>query len=197
MIEPQVKKASFFIDGQNLFHAARQTFGYTHPNYDVKKLAEKVCELKQWKLSEVHFYTGIPSPQRSRRWHLFWNEKLAMMGRHGIKTFSRSLSYSNGEGREKGIDIRIALDVVRATLRNLCDAAVIFSQDQDLSEVATEVRYIAKMENRWIKIASAFPVSQTSKNKRGINNTDWIKIDRDIYDQCIDKRDYGPKTGAE
>ena len=28
-----------FFDGQNLFHAAREAFGYTWPNYDVAKLA--------------------------------------------------------------------------------------------------------------------------------------------------------------
>lgn len=33
--EPIVKRAVTFIDGQNLFHAAREAFGYIYPNYDV------------------------------------------------------------------------------------------------------------------------------------------------------------------
>ncbi len=32
--EPPVKRAIAFVDGQNLFHAARKAFGYTYPNYD-------------------------------------------------------------------------------------------------------------------------------------------------------------------
>jgi len=32
-----------FIDGQNLFHATREAFGYTHPNYDVQALAQRLC----------------------------------------------------------------------------------------------------------------------------------------------------------
>lgn len=27
----------------------------------------------------------------------------------------------------------------------------------------------------------------------GINKTDWVKIDRATYDQCLDPRDYRPK----
>ncbi|MFA5975992.1 MAG: NYN domain-containing protein [Elusimicrobiota bacterium] len=122
------------------------------------------------------------------------------MGRQGIHVFSRKLRYRNqtvkipnGQkftflvGQEKGIDIRIALDVVRAVHRNECDVALLFSQDQDLSEVADEVRLIAHEQRRWIKIASAFPFSPTVHNKRGINKTDWIPIDRTAYDACLDK----------
>src|SRR5439155_21614536 len=75
--------------------------------------------------------------------------------------------------------------------------ALIFSQDQDLSEVADEIRLIADIQKRWIKVASAFPVSPVPHNKRGINGTDWIRIDRATYDACIDTRDYRPKTKAK
>ena len=94
---------------------------------------------------------------------------------------------------EKGIDVRIAIDVIRLAHRNAFDVAILFSQDQDLSELCAEIRVIAKEQNRWIKIASAFPVSPTTKNKRGIPNSDWTAIDRATYDACLDARDYRPK----
>ncbi len=125
------------------------------------------------------------------------------MGRHGVHVFSRSLRYRNRRvrlpdstqhtftsGEEKGIDVRIAIDVIRLAHSREYDVAVIFSQDQDLSEVADEVRVIAKEQNRWIKVASAFPVSPVVTRARGINKTDWIRIDRTTYDTCIDSRDY-------
>jgi len=37
--EPQTKRAIAFVDGQNLFYAAKEAFGYSHPNYDVLALA--------------------------------------------------------------------------------------------------------------------------------------------------------------
>ncbi len=33
---------------------------------------------------------------------------------------------------EKGIDVRIALDIVRTVLEGSCDVILLFSQDQDL-----------------------------------------------------------------
>ena len=44
---------------------------------------------------------------------------------------------------EKGIDVRLALDVVPMARENLYDVALIFSQDQDLSEAADEVKAIS------------------------------------------------------
>ena len=93
-------------------------------------------------------------------------------------------------GQEKGIDVRLALDVVAAAYQDEADVLLVFSQDQDLSEVAVEIRQIARQQNRWIKMASAFPVSAASMNRRGINGTDWITIDRALYDSCLDRRDY-------
>jgi len=93
-------------------------------------------------------------------------------------------------GEEKGVDVRLALDAVRMAHRREYDVALILSQDQDLSEVAEEIRSIAREQARWIKIASAYPTSPSSPNRRGIDKTDWIRIDRTTYDACLDRRDY-------
>ncbi len=201
--EPFVKNAIAFIDGQNLLYVVKNTFGYSYPNYDVQLLAEEICQEQGWALKQVKFYTGVPDGNDDQFWSDFWTRKLATMGQKGISIYSRKLRYRNqtvslpnGQahtflvGQEKGIDVRIALDIIRATHQKACDVCLVFSQDQDLSEVADEVRIIAKEQGRWLKIASAFPFSPTSKNTRGINNTDWIKIDRKIYDACIDSNDY-------
>ncbi|OGS00675.1 MAG: hypothetical protein A2V88_07270 [Elusimicrobia bacterium RBG_16_66_12] len=127
--EPAAKRVVAFVDGQNLFYAAKKAFGSQHPDYDVRKLSEWVCRSRGWSLSSVRFYTGVP--------------------------------------------------------------------DQDFSEVADEVRLIAAEQGRWIKIASAFPSSPASRDSRGINKTDWIKIDRGTYEACSDPRDYGLSARPE
>ena len=209
LAEPAVKRAVVFVDGQNLYHAARQAFGYTYPNYDVHALAATLCQSHAWTLAQVRFYTGVPDPADDARWHAFWVAKLAQMGRQGVHVFSRPLRYRNKRfllpdgsehtylsGEEKGIDVRVALDIIRLAHRGLFDVALILSQDQDLSEVAAEMREIAREPSRWIKVASAFPWSPTSRNARGINKTDWIRIDRASYDECLDRRDYRAKLST-
>jgi len=205
-VEPPVKRVVAFVDGQNLFHAAREAFGYSFPNYDPLKLAETVCTAQGWALARVRFYTGVPSAQDDPRWNHFWNAKLAVLGTRNVVTFSRPLRYQNTRiklpdgrehtvlvGHEKGVDIRLALDVVRLALDGAFDVALLFSQDQDLSEVADEIRQICRRYDRWIKAASAFPTSPTYRNRRGVDGTDWIRIDRATYDACIDPADYRPK----
>lgn len=204
--EPSGKRTIAFIDGQNLFYAVKKAFGYTYPNYDPKALAERIAAPRGWTLTQTFFYTGIPDPGDDPFWNHFWTAKLAVMGTRGVETFSRTLRYRNQTvqlpdgststvlvGQEKGIDVRIALDVVRLARENRYDVALIFSQDQDLSEVADEVRAISIQQARWIKVACAFPVSPTSENRRGINGTEWIRIDRVTYDGCLDPNDYRPK----
>jgi uncharacterized LabA/DUF88 family protein len=205
-VEPAVKRVIAFFDGQNLFYAAKYAFGYPWPNYDPLKLAQAVCRAQGWQMLKVCFYTGVPSPDDDPFWSHFWTAKLAQMGRVGIHTFFRHLKYRNQTvrlpaggfttvlvGSEKGVDVRLALDIVAAARDNTCDVALIFSQDQDLSEVADEVRAISIQQDRWIKLACAFPSSPTYDNTRGINKTDWIRISRDTYDACLDPRDYRPK----
>jgi len=72
-------------------------------------------------------------------------------------------------------------------------SALVFSQDQDLSEVAGEIRAMARDQGRWIKMACAFPVSPAYSNRRGIDKTDWIRLDQATYDLAIDPRDYRPR----
>jgi uncharacterized LabA/DUF88 family protein len=208
--EPAIKRATAFVDGQNLFYAATNAFGHKYPNYDVGALASAVCHKQNWNLQQVRFYTGIPDSADDPFWHHFWTAKLAQMGRQKVHVFSRPLRYRNQTvqlpggsthtflvGQEKGVDVRLALDIVSCAYQNTSDVALVFSQDQDLSEVADEVRMIGQRQNRWMKIASAFPFSPASTNRRGINTTDWIRIDRATYDSCLDKRDYRPKAKSK
>lgn len=96
---------------------------------------------------------------------------------------------------EKGIDVRLALDVVRLALDDEFDVGILFSQDQDLSEAADEVRKISQRADRWIRVACAYPVGPGTRNRRGVNNTDWVPLDQETYNQCLDERDYRPTRG--
>lgn len=192
---PAEPHAIAFVDGQNLYHCAKEAFGYEHPNYDVRKLAESVSASQGWKLTQVRFYSGVPPKERNPWWHDYWAKKKTRMVRSRVEVFTRPLRYSSellDDGstiyvpREKGIDVRIAIDVMTFAFRKAYDVALVFSQDQDLSEVAKEMREVARKQGRWIKMASAYPVGPGTTNARGINESDWIVIKRETYDACLD-----------
>lgn len=191
-----------FIDTQNLFHAAKNAFAYDFPNFDPLLLVQHVCKQQGWceevEPSKVHFYTGVPSYSDSPVWNQFWQAKLAHLGRSGITIVTKAVRYRNKSvvvdgvkhairvGEEKAIDVRLALDVIRYAYDGEYDVALIFSQDQDFAEVADEVRRIAREQRRWIKVASTFPAGPAARNARGIDHTDWIPIEKNVYDQCLD-----------
>ena len=197
-MESQNKRVVAFVDGQNLFYAAKQAFGYDFPNYDAVKLAQLVCKRReherqeQWVLVKLHFYTGMPSSKKDESRNRFWTSKLGAMGMKKplVQTFSRPLVYRNGIAQEKGIDVRLALDAVRLAHENEYDVALIFSQDQDFIELAIEIKRIAETQGRWVTVVSAYPFGASYSNKSGIDKTDWFKIDKTLYDQAIDTYDY-------
>src|SRR5262245_3020843 len=120
---PDVPRAISFVDGQNLFHGAREQFGHHRPDYDVLALSHAVCRTQDWNLAQVRFYTGIPEHRFQPEWNEFWGRKLRSMANRGIHVHSRHLRHRVVElatgssvprsvviSEEKGIDVRIAID---------------------------------------------------------------------------------------
>ena len=203
--EPTVKRAVSSFDSQNLFRHAKDAFGHHHPNYDPGKLAAAVCDANGWSATGVRLYTGVPEAEYSAMWHGYWTRRLTAMRRAGIAVTCRRLrhrieritlpdgtEYQAPVMREKGINLRLGLGVVRMARNGELDVAVIFSQDQDLAEVAREIRDISQSQGRWLKIVSAFPDASGATAWRGIAGTDWFRMDRAFYDACLDTRDYRP-----
>ncbi|WP_274374518.1 NYN domain-containing protein [Aminithiophilus ramosus] len=193
MQEPQTKRLHVFFDCQNLFHACRKAWDYDCPNFDPLKLSRFLSKMHpDWTLKKVHVYTGIHDSKVNPRLHSFWTNKLALLNQSPqVEIITRPLRYTSCDGikvaREKGIDVRIALDLVRLARTNEFDVAALFSQDNDFREVSDEIRAIAREFDRWIKIASAFP---GVPNAKGIDRTDWIPVPKEDYDRCIDPNDY-------
>jgi len=208
------KNVFCFFDGQSLFKQAEDCFGYKKPNYDPLKLTEYIVKLEPNRLLRcLRFYTGIHKASINSSLHIFWTNKLsslkkivnAKLGNDGIFIFTREHKYIDEEvfdkktkqvriikkGIEKGTNIRLALDLVEYARKIKYDVAIIFSQDSDLEEAVKDVNDIASEQGRIIKIECAFPFSNNPTASdtylRGIPNTKWRKIEKDIYDLCLDK----------
>ena len=138
-------------------------------------------------------------------WASYWSNRVLALKRTGVHVTTRPIRYRKeaiigADGKEeiittpqeKGIDVRLALDLVSLARKKQFDVAIIFSQDQDLQEVVQEIAEISKEQARWIIIACAFPTGPNASSSRGIDKTDWFEMDQAFYDQCLDPRDYRP-----
>src|SRR5450756_2249784 len=143
---PRAKRAIAFFDGQNLFAAARDAFGFTTASHGVPRLARAVALQRGWDLTQVRFYTGIPERRDNPRLHYHWTSRLRRMRAEGVVVTARPLRRRRRRAR---LNDGAAVEPT--------DVVLLFSQDQDFAELADEVRAIAREQQRWLKIASAYP----------------------------------------
>lgn len=184
-------KAIVLIDGQNLLKTAAEYHGSGalwrwHP-----ALSRKVSSAEgkfNGSLSPTLYgdsYVGsIPGNAR------LLGRKIFQFERDGAPVEWRQLRYDAHapNGREKGIDVRIALDLVRAAMMMPHSNLILFSQDSDLKEAVDEVKSAPMGARRAGRIYSAFPVSDdpAKKFRGGIIGTDWLRITRAELDACAD-----------
>ena len=188
------------IDGQNLFYGAKHAWAspnpalpspYEWPSYDIEKLADALASKTPGRvLSEIRFYTGVPNRNggtSQRFWHHFWTNKLRHLNNMGIYTYRGKI---NAVGQEKGVDVSLALDLVRATYEERYDVTIIVSQDSDFGPAVKLAREVGEGQGRKLYFESAFPLGPGTTYTRGIPGTTWVPIDQATYDTCHDPRDY-------
>ncbi len=190
-------RAIVLIDGQNLYHLARRAWAsglqspYAWPSYDVERLASVlVSRVPGQTLTETRFYTGVPEPGAGPSqlfWHEFWSNKIRHLRSQGVYVYRGRV---NAGGQEKGVDVSLALDLVRATYERQYEVAVIVSQDWDFGPAVRLAKEIAKAQGRRLVFESCFPLGPGSHSRRGVPGTTWVPIDQATYDSCRDPRDY-------
>lgn len=199
-------RVTVFIDGANLLNSVKRRFGYREPNADISKLARAVVGLRPNRVvNDIYYYIGVPRVEHDAQKHQWWDRKLAAMGKLGVKSVRRHLKprdlnidlsgVVNHKSTtlklvEKGIDLRLGLDLVKHTLARNFDIAVIFSQDGDLAEAVQDAFQIAATQRRRITVECAYPVDGITP-QHGIKHAYPLEFDRTVYDSCLDLTNYG------
>ncbi len=193
-----------FIDGQNFYLSAKRAFGLRYPDFDIPSLGRHLSDRIGGGYDPVvRFYIGMPIARFSPMWTRFWTNKLEAARGAGVEVTTRELRYLTEtdphapggirvvSAREKGIDLRIALDVMAAARRPDCANILIVSRDQDFREVIADIRTMCAFTRRDIGLWSAFPtVLDAPALNRGVDGTREIRISRSDYDRLRDPADY-------
>lgn len=154
----------------------------------MERLAQKLIgRVAGRTLTQIRFYTGVPDKYRSQFWHKFWTNKLRYLQNKGIHIYKGRIS---PVGKEKGVDVSLAIDLIQLTYEQLFDVAILVSQDWDFGPAIKLARMLAREQGRTLTVESAFPVGPGTVNRRGLPGTNWILIEKNLYDRCIDPRDY-------
>lgn len=114
-------------------------------------------------LAGVRYYTGIHDANRRPMEHGKMQRRLQAYEAAGVHTFAIPLRYdSTGKGREKGVDVRIAIDLTRLGAKGLYDVAIVVSEDSDLNPAISDV-YGLRDGERWIAVENALPYAKGAR----------------------------------
>ena len=206
--EPEKKRCVVFIDAPSIHRAAQAAFSVSWPNFDPKKIALALCEANGWELAETRLYALTPTARQNERWCGFWMNKLSAHSKDGVITtsFFNRISprqrpiYDNHENivdyeiakvyGHEDLATKITIDAIKAYENDSFDVAVFVSREPALIHVVRELKARALEDDVWIKLASATVFESGDLGFRGINETDWLHINRKMYFECTDHRDY-------
>jgi len=163
------KRVNIFIDGGNFYHLALRKLGFSESNFDFEKFAIFLANGRKISDMGKRFYIGTVSErhgdQRSkeamskqtalftRLRNLNWEIKTSKLRRRleEIKIDDRVVDYKNilKKGiekiqyerlREKGIDVKLATDLIVGAIDDKYDVAVVVSSDADIIPAIDWVR---------------------------------------------------------
>jgi uncharacterized LabA/DUF88 family protein len=116
--------AAVFIDGAYLDYILIEEYDKARINYEV--FSEYLCgDYKRWST----FYFHCPPWHKLSNWDKFVYS-LQRLKRFEVRT--GKLVMHDGELHQKGVDIRIAIDMVRLAATNRIEKAILVSGDSDL-----------------------------------------------------------------
>jgi len=137
---PALDDLIVFIDYQNMYKGAREAFGWEHEpgyigNFRPLALGRALASALGGNLVQVRAYTGVPHPEKDALGHAIMQRRLAAWKADGptlVEILDRTLRYPPREGREKGVDVQLAVDFVRLAIEGAYKRAILASCDTDL-----------------------------------------------------------------
>jgi len=164
-----------FIDGQNLYFRCKDHF--SSPWIDPLKLGQALVAEDQAQygpgshvLECVRYYTGIHEKDRNAVQYEKTTARLAAFEADGVGVVSLPLRYDPaGRPREKGIDVRLAIDMIRYGRDGLFDVAIVVTEDSDIDEAVQDL-YALRNAGKWLAVENALPYS----GKSGVRNPRWL-----------------------
>lgn len=174
------KRLVTVIDGTNLKGALDRRSLTTWIRYrqlavEVAKRVPKNLNIEPWSLEQVTYVTAPPiqshNPSRYDRWRKF-EAMLAASAR--VKLLRGRLEGPPGRVYEKGVDILVALELLRGAFKNEYDVAILVAADGDYADIASAVQECGKtFINAFFHDVRSYELSNASSAFVNISELRW------------------------
>jgi len=170
-----MKKAFIFIDGGNFYFKLKELLSKSNKKYSLLKFNFRMfCE---WlsnpnKIIEIHYYLGAVkrkiNDEKSEK--MYANQQRLfrkLQNQNIIISLGQLIKHPDKTYHEKGVDVRLAVEMIRFARQNKYEIAYILSSDTDLVPAIEEVQSIGK-EVQYIGISKgqSFGLSKTANDVR-------------------------------
>jgi len=201
-------KTIVFIDAQNVYLTAREAFGWENEssrrgNFRPLALGELLTQEQDRELQQVRVYTGVPSQTRDDQGYRAARKRFDTWkyeGKGKVVSRERNLQYRpNEKPREKGVDVLLAIELVKLAGAKLFGLAVVISADNDLVPAlelvcdvlgSTAVESVSLRAEPGCESAPALGVHVTEKRPQIARRL----IDCADYEGIEDLRSYNPNA---
>jgi len=203
-----MKKAIIFIDANNWYHNLKKWFKPS--DIDIIKLADFISKEKNLEIKEIRWYTSMPDISDNPLTYKNQRAFLGYLEKQGVKIITRKLQklstkellnswdlcenckpiveasfldISDHHQKEKGIDVWIAIDMVKEAIKKNIDVAVLISGDADFVPAFSLVKEIKKEV-----LSCSVPFGYSSELRQKFP---FLILTREILTKCL--KDYESK----
>ena len=173
-IKPQ-KRAMVFIDGNNLYFGMKKNVGNYNLNY--WKFIQKIvgdCELVR-----AYFYTAIFRKEDDEKLFNSQQKFLSYLQEVPYMQVTTGRIEKRGEALvEKGVDVNLAVDLVRFGAKRLYDVAILVSGDGDYAPAVNAVKDMG------LHVENAFFFDEVSIHLKHVCDR-FIQLDFDFLRDCL------------
>jgi uncharacterized LabA/DUF88 family protein len=190
-----------FVDSQNMYMSAREAFGWTGEagrfgNFRPYGLGRIMVRDPRRRLTQVRIYTGVPTPNKNPVGNAATQRRIAMWVAEKpeiVQVFPRPLRYPPPQGREKGVDVELAVDLVRLAMDDEFDVAVLASTDSDLKP---PLEFVAKRFPEKTLVTMAWKAEPGNERATAepldlsAGGVIRVKVPKRDFDRIADRRDF-------
>ena len=147
-----MKRTFVFIDGNNFYFKLKELTSkldgrFSLLDFNFRKFSE--CLVKPDNLIEIRYYIGAVRRQanneKSERMYADQQRLLRRLQRQNITvTLGQLIRHPDKSYHEKGVDVRLAVGMIRFARQNKYDLAYLISSDTDLVAAIEEVQAFGK-----------------------------------------------------
>lgn len=135
------KRCFVIIDGSNFYFKLKDLELHHLINFDFSGFINMLVSKN--KLQKAIYYIGKVRTDKTKKTQILQANQqrlFAHLKKHRVEYSLGYLLKSGGRFHEKGVDVNMAVDILKSVYKKLCDHIILISSDTDLLPVVKEVK---------------------------------------------------------